>query len=85
MTEHPPALPTDGDVALGFVRDLQRDGRLLLRHIARRTDRSVAAPAGAPKPGAPVRTLRVPSLSGHGRRGRLPRCSRCPPTSCSAS
>lgn len=56
MAQPPHSLPSDADAALGFVRDLQRDGRLLLRHIARRTDRSVAAPMGSGAPSLEVLT-----------------------------
>jgi hypothetical protein len=31
--------PSDADLAVIYVRELQRDGRLLLRHVARRVDR----------------------------------------------
>lgn len=47
---------SDADAALGYVRDLQRDGRLLLRHVARRTDRSVAAATAAGAPALEVLT-----------------------------
>lgn len=51
------AIPlTDADAALGYVRDLQRDGRLLLRHVARRVDRSVAAATAAGAPALEVLT-----------------------------
>ena len=57
MPSTPPPTPlTDTDAALGYVRDLQRDGRLLLRHVARRTDRSVAAATAAGAPALEVLT-----------------------------
>jgi hypothetical protein len=37
------ALSTDAEAAIGYIRDLQRDGRLLLRHVARRVDRPLGA------------------------------------------
>lgn len=53
----PPApLSPDTQAAIDYVRDLQRDGRLLLRHIARRADRSLAAadPTAGLAGGAPL-------------------------------
>jgi hypothetical protein len=37
------ALSTDAQSAIDYIRDLQRDGRLLLRHVARRVDRPLGA------------------------------------------
>jgi hypothetical protein len=36
----------DEDTAIAYVRELQRDGRLLLRHVARRSDRALGATQG---------------------------------------
>ncbi|WP_137180240.1 hypothetical protein [Roseomonas sp. AR75] len=39
-------LTEDEAATIAYVRDLQRDGRLLLRHVARRADRSLAMSPG---------------------------------------
>jgi hypothetical protein len=42
---------SDSDAAVAYVRDLQRDGRLLLHYVARRVDRPLGI-AGALSGGA---------------------------------
>lgn len=41
----------DASGAIDFVRDLQHDGRLLLRHVARRTDRALGVAVSGPEVG----------------------------------
>ncbi len=58
-----PALAAPGPEAEGYVASMQRDGRLLLRFIARRSDRFLGGDrmASPPGPTAPTGTLFAPA------------------------
>jgi len=57
-----PALPPPSTDVEAYVASMQRDGRLLLRHIFRRADRSLGADrTGPPHPIAPTDMLFVPA------------------------